>query len=1355
MAAPQQASPQAVMNLIGKLNETDPDLRFMSLNDLLQLLNNAKADFLHHDYNTAARAVDNVIKTLDDQNGEVQNLAIKCLGPLVKKVPSSIIAPMIDKLSQLKLKNAVDTAVPSLALRTVITALPRPTPGTPSNSDVQESYKAISRVLIPRLLGPGPNTKVPQTQHAALPPVPAGMLEVEGDARGDAIDVMIEVVRCFGPMLEQVEVEAMQEITINILGNEKATSVVKKRAVVAVSMLAVYLTEQHLQETVERIAQSLRHPDLAPVARKLYISILGSMARSVPVRFGRHVGSTAPLILEALSASELKKHMQKVSEGEDIGLEFNEVREAALVTIEAFLAACPQDTKSFTDELIACCLRYLKYDPNYAMNGDDEMEVDEEDDDMDEDEDDDFDEDDTFDDDDDDASWKVRRCAAKALYTLIATRGSGELLENGVLYKQAAPPLVKRIDEREENVRLEVLSTLSLLVRRTGEGLHATDLGSDELEPEVSAQVPVSRKRRRQSSVGGSAQPLEVPGSRSPILDKIPLSGPQADLASLVPSIIKAATKHLKGKAVPTKQAIIRLLDDTVSVQRGGLTDHLSAVIGPVVEAAKASGSGTVASAAGGTSTSASATPSTLKVEALRLISDIAKTHSSASLQAYLPDIVAGVKVAVQDRFYKISSEAIRTIEELIKATTPPRAKGTSQNHKTEINALFDIVMERSSSNDADAEVRQRALHALGVLVSRTSTGEGDTLLATDKRNAALAVVQERLKNETSRLAAVRAVDQVAATAQAGQLQGAWVREVALELAVQLRKSNRSLRGSSIVALKHLILAPASRGNLDDATIHGLVDQLLPSITNGDTHLLGPSLVILAHLVPDHAELVMTQEMVVALSALLTSPSASIVCDAIIELVTSAGKAGAGAPLMKALLQDVSIKGDTAVVGKVIGSLLVVSDGALAGVTVDSFVGELGTSRKNKDDSRLSLALAVLGEAGRGLGSSSPLKPNLFLEQFGSEPDKVSLSAALALGRAGSGNVGTYLPTILETMTSGGNTQYLLVQSLKEILLSITSLSAEIRGYASGIWDKLLQASEHADNKIVCAECAGRLVILSPAEFGPRLQTLLSDDSLAVRGMAVQAIRYTLPESEEGFDAILRNSLVDMLLMVLQDQDMEVRRLGMTTLNSATHNKPDLVLPHLGRLVPFVLEESVIKPALIREVKLGPFTHTVDDGLEVRKSAYETLYALMETAFSRINHIDFYDRVVAGLKDDNDIRQLCNLMITKLSVIDPEETARRLDSIAEAYRAVLSVKLKENAVKQDIEKQEEANKSVLRVTLLLGDKMKALTGNAGAATSNAGAAGTWLAYWEWVNKDYEKQLRALREEKRELQTRMV
>lgn len=76
-AAAVNVNPQAVLALVQKLGDADPDFRFMSLNDLLQLLNTAKHDFLHHDYNIAARAVDSIIKTLDDQNGEVQNLAIK------------------------------------------------------------------------------------------------------------------------------------------------------------------------------------------------------------------------------------------------------------------------------------------------------------------------------------------------------------------------------------------------------------------------------------------------------------------------------------------------------------------------------------------------------------------------------------------------------------------------------------------------------------------------------------------------------------------------------------------------------------------------------------------------------------------------------------------------------------------------------------------------------------------------------------------------------------------------------------------------------------------------------------------------------------------------------------------------------------------------------------------------------------------------------------------------------------------------------------------------------------------------------------------------------------------------------
>lgn len=992
---------------------------------------------------------------------------------------------MIEKLSTLKLKNSVDNAVPSLALRSVIIALPRPTPGLPTTPDVRDAYDAVSRVLIPRLIGPGPKTRVPKTTNVNLPPVPEGMLQNEGDLNAESVDVMIEVVRCFGPMLEQVEIEAMQEIMIQLLESEKGTSVVKKRAVLAIAMLAVYLTDDHLEASVDRITAGLGREDLGPVTRKLYISILGSMARSIPSRFAPHVGKAIPFVLRALTEQELQHHLEQLSDGDDLGQEFNEIREAALVALEAFLASCPQETKPFTDDMIASCLRFLKYDPNYAIEDDDEDMDEDADDDLDMD--DEFEDDDGFEDGDDDASWKVRRCAAKTLYTLIATRGNGDLLESGVLYQVAAQPLIKRIDEREENVRLEVLSTLSLLVRKTGEGLHISDPSLDDYEPEAITQLPINRKRRRQSSTTTPSQSLAATGLISPVQEKIPQTGPQADLARLTPSIVKAATKHLKGKTVPTKQAIINLLDDLVSVQRGGLSDYFEDIIGPIADAIKPAGS-SITSSLGGSGGAASATPSTLRIAALKLISDISKTHSSTFLQPYLAKIVAAVTVAVHDRFYKISSEAVRTVEELVKTITPPRSRDAGTQYKSDLHKLFDVIIDRGTANDADAEVRQRAIHALGILVSRVSLPEGKDLLPADKRTLALNVLQERLKNETTRLAAVRAVDQIAASVQSpDQLDINWVQDVALELAAQLRKSNRSLRGSSVTALRHLAASPAVKDRLNEETIRGIVSALLPVISNNDTHLLGPALTILSSIVTSNANLVMTNDLITGLCELLKTHFASMVLDPLLLLVGNVGRSGNGGALMAGLLKNVSVAGEPAVVGKVIGTLLV-TGGASAGVTIDSFVGELKSSTRSGDDARVCLALAVLGEAGKGLGLESPLQPDLFLDQFRAEPDKVSLSAAIALGRAGSGNVAKFLPLILEKMDKGGSRQYLLIQSLKEILQTISSLDSGVEKYAPGIWNKLRQASENADNKVVCAECAGRLVTLNPTEFMPQLQ---------------------------------------------------------------------------------------------------------------------------------------------------------------------------------------------------------------------------------------------------------------------------
>ena len=1012
------------------------------------------------------------------------------LAPLVTKIPSVILPPLIERLSNLTTENSVDNSIPAMALRTVVVTLPRPVTGVLPTAAVEEAYSAISRVLIPRLVG---RLVVPKPIHAhKLPPPPPGMLDLEANKEVDleAVDVLIEVVRCFGPMLKQAEVEALQSILVSILQTEKASSAVKKRTVVAVSILAMYLTDNDLGHFASQLIEFLRNPHLTPVQRRLYITILGSMARSIPARFGPYLRTLAPFVLTALSEQELKDQLEIAAENGEPDPETDDVREAALVALEGFLASCGGEMRVYTAETIAAAIRFLKYDPNYNDDDDEEMSGTQShsDDEMDGfDEDDDFEADAGFDDDDDDASWKVRRCAAKALYTLISTRGSGDLLEDGTLYAQVAPVLVQRFNEREENVRLEIIATMASLVRKTGEGM-LIDFSTDDAVDFIT-RVPQGRKRRRESSITAfdtKALLSMSAGLTSPTSEALPQSGPRADLSRLSPVLIKSSTKLLKGSPVPTKQAIINLLDDMISVQHGGLSEFFGQIVDLIMDAIKTSSGVTGSTGLMAHGGAASATVNTLRIAALRLIGDIAKTHSSSVLQPFLPKVVPGVVSAVHDKYYKIASEAIGTVEQLLKALTPPRSRSMDRVYQTDLQKLYNIVMDRVSSTDADSEVRQRAIHALGMLLARTASPEGASLLSQAERTAALNLLTDRLKNETTRLAAVRAIDAVAAlTTSPDQLQPEWIREVSLELSAQLRKANRSLRGASLSALKNLILASPARSALNAPTIQGLVSALLPLLETVDLHLLGPALLVLATLALDEPEVVVTNQLNVAVCGLLTGALGGAVLEAVLALVTNIGRKGVGHKLMAGLLNDVSINGDPAVVGKVIGTLLVYG-GSSVGVTVDSFMGELHNPKS--EDAKRCLALAVLGEAGLRMGGKSPLKPATFTAQFKSTSDKVRLAAAVALGRAGAGNIPIYLPEILSTMDKGNSTQYLLLHSIKEILQQAGNNYADISNYAKSIWDRLLTAAQAEDNKAVGAECIGRLTIIDPMTYMPQLR---------------------------------------------------------------------------------------------------------------------------------------------------------------------------------------------------------------------------------------------------------------------------
>jgi cullin-associated NEDD8-dissociated protein 1 len=757
--------------------------------------------------------------------------------------------------------------------------------------------------------------------------------------------------------------------------------------------------------------------------------------------------------------------------------EIDEVLEAALIALEGFLASCSQDMRMYTNETIDAATRYLKYDPNLAQDDDDDDEGGMGSDEEDALEGDDFEEEAGYDD-DEDASWKVRRCATKVLYTLISTRSNGDLLEDGTLYSKVAPALIARFKEREDNVRLEVLATVSNLVKRSGDGPAPVKF-ADEHPQGGSMGPPPSRKRRRGGSDASMfdlhANSSLSMGFDSPARASTPSVGPQASLSKLSPDIVKGVSQLLKQSSCPpsTKQASVVLIKDIVITQRGGLEAYLHQLIESVIEAAKTTS---------GATSSASATANSLRIQALQLIGAIADTHSSKTIQPYLPSIVEALLKGVQDKYSKLSIEALAATEQVLKALTPPRSASSGPHNQQYLEQLYEALVNRIAANDADLEVRKSALHVLGLFLGRSSGTEG--LLSPQKRSAGLELLADRLKNELTRLASVRAIDSIAAHTKAdGELSPKWVRGVAVELGAQLRKASRALRGASLSALRTLSLNPHSRSQLDGQTKAQTVDTLLPLLTAVDLHLLGPALIILATFVKDDAQSIMTAPLNAALCKVVQGSISGTSLDALLKLVRTIGEQHAGQALMRSLLQEVGVAGHPEVVGKVIGNLLVYG-GSSVGVKLEQFVQELETA---PDDKRKCLALVVLGESALRLGAQSSIDPKLFIKFFSARSEQVPLAAAVALGRAGAGNVSQYLPVILSTMGQPSAPQYLLLHSIKEILQQ-DDAESEIIPYASTLWQNLVVASQLEDNKAIGAECIGRLTIIDPKTYLPQLQ---------------------------------------------------------------------------------------------------------------------------------------------------------------------------------------------------------------------------------------------------------------------------
>lgn len=1077
-------SPQQVGILTQKLYDADSDIRYMSLIDLSTLFTNTSAaSFLATDYQQCAKVVDGFLNTLNDTNGEVQNLTIKCLGPFVLKCNPDILCPLVHKLGNLTTDNTVDSTISAMAVRAVVLALPRPAPSPTQSKQVVDAYDAISRVLIPRLVG---YIVIPHGDKSRPPP-PKGLLEEDLESGSDSgfIDVLTEIAKCFGPILQPAEVEALQSISVRMLESAKTGSVMKKKAVSALSAMSHYFSEALLSSVLSHIIEGLRAPHLTLANRRLYINVIGSMARAIPAKFGPHLKTLAPFLFSALSQAEVDQQMHSV-EVEERDPEADEIREAALTSLEASLSCCSNEMQRFIDEAMSSTLRLLKYDPNIAHMGDEDTagggQEDEDDFEVDED----FEEE-GFGDDDDDVSWKVRRCAAKTLHTIIAVR-SRDLLDSPDVFDRVAKALVDRFQEREETVRLEILNTLCFLIRSIEPRDEIENYRTNDAVDRLGLHPSPSRKRRRglsDSSASDTNKARRLTGSVSPESESPPGLGAAAYLANFAPEIIHGTVKLIKTSTPASKQASMTILKELIIAKRGGVDGSLEEILNLIIP--YVDGSRTDARSVGNLiAPPGPSSGTTIQIEALRLTSELAKANSSTSLQIHMDNLVPAVSSAAQEKATRTGCEALLTMEQLVKALTPPRMAHANQKASKQLEALLNVVCDIITAKTADLAIRQQALAVLGVLLGRLQNPQGSKMISTKRNAEASDLLFESMNNETTRFASIKAIDSLGTTAsdKVG-FEKTWFCKVCLELGAQLRKSDRSLRGASISALRTLLGGCKGSKYLDKTATQQLTSLFLPVVLSDDLHLVAPCLDIYAAIIRDSPCDVVSIDLIKAVCSLILHPNASLVLDPVCTLVESMGQRGTGAKMMQALLKDVGVNGSPSVVGKVIGDLLV-SSGDKAGISTGDFLDELKTAA---DEKRRCLALSVTGEIGLRSGAASSLSPDLFVSYLSSKAEDVPLSAAIALGRAaaGIGNAKAYVPLILSRIKKQPEEQYLVLHSVRELLQYVEEPRG-IMPFAGSLWDASVLVARSESSRTIGAECLASLAMLEPRPFLQSLQ---------------------------------------------------------------------------------------------------------------------------------------------------------------------------------------------------------------------------------------------------------------------------
>eukprot|EP00298_Acanthocystis_sp_HF-20_P014341 c20735_g3_i1.p1 GENE.c20735_g3_i1~~c20735_g3_i1.p1 ORF type:complete len:1246 (-),score=552.88 c20735_g3_i1:2007-5744(-) len=1191
--------------IVEKMQASDRDFRYMAASDLLQEFQNPNFRF---DQTVETKLADQLITLLKDTSADVQGLAVRCISALLNRASEKTTHQILNALlnNVINSKPEIDP-VRDISIVTLKTAIP----SLPQN----ESNGQIIRQLCPN----------------AYKAIPKGSIEVQMEA--------VEVVNVFTSRFGEyfaTNSEEIVDVLLPLLPIDR--SVLRKRTTTCLATVCSGANEALFEKVVKHTIEHLNPKD--PKATKPYLQLIVSLSGTSGQRFKPFLDTLITKILGLLQ------------EPEEIDDDICEMLENCILAFQTFTQRCSKDMDPFVKSVLETCLKFIKFDPNYAMaeddDGNDQEDAMDEDDEEDED-----DDDDGGSDDYEDGSWKIRRASCHAISSILISRP--DLLQS--ICPSVSAALLSRFSEREESVKLDVFHTFIDLIRQ---------------------------------SINVSSILTETDELKSVFVN-------------LVPKITKLSLKQIKEKSVKIRSGIVKVVKELLHVLDGV---HAWQLHDFALAANK--------SMSDRTSTSAFKIDilgfDTKFFEKLELPQDDA---AAAALNKDLKAISTIVFGAANEQYFKTTIAALEVCNEF--TLLLDRAKLDASPF---LLSLFDLSYSKFAAQEQDSEIKERAMLCMGSIISLFGNK-----LTSQQLGQALPVLLERLNNEIIRHSAVSAFSQILSSKLTLDI-SIVVDSLADKLGSFLRQSNRSVKQSSLLAL--IALASHYHSSIKMPQFDLMIKEASSLVVEGDVHMAGLALRLYVFIlnskepkiIDDVKEKVVPKILALVQSPLLQGNAVDNLLDLIEKIVKINNKSLNFDALMEKFIDILSKEGEVhkaslSNISECIARLVLSTDSSKeCDETVSSLISKVNNEDGKSTEALIVGSLFALGKIGRkkDLTSNKKLVPTIF-KMFESQSEEVKVTASFALGSVAVGNIDSLVPVILQQIEQNQHYQYLLLHSVKEVIAQQVLSSSKTDTVVSSLSSVLPVLFVHANNeeegvRNVVAECLGKLAILNPTVIVAEMQKGITNPAETTRATIITALKFAISSPSTKADSTIL-PLLPTFFSLIQDSSLLVRRAALISLNTAIHHKPKS-LKSLQPLFGSLLKDTIKQEALIRQVQLGPFKHTVDDGLPVRKAAYECLDSLFEKAWHLLDLTSLVGHLIAGLDDDHDIKILTiNLLLkvtsTSSSLPVIEEA---LDQLSVPLQKVVTSKPKQNAVAQEVERNQDLVRSGTRLVFALNKGYK-------------------------------------------------